>query len=241
MGNIGVSRCVDDALGKDGLASRLVLHNDPSETPAITDHVHGQRMEQWPDPALNKPVIGHDLEHLTIDGVAQRLGFRPRAAEAFGPLLEFDANPFDVDGPSLPVPGDAFHAHVRQIAAETAVTLHNHRLDAGPRRADRGGQASQGNGILSQALNRTFSRYSSLKAHFSRLVSIPRRHSVSRFSDPSTNRRITLMFAAAWPVRTRHASSLKLTSSCQCSSFSMLQWPRTASANSFADNCRLRM
>ncbi len=95
------------------------------------------------NPALNNPVIGHNLEHLTIDGVAQRLGFRPRAAEAFGPLLEFDANPFDVDGPILPVPGDAFHAHVRQIAAETAVTLYNHRLDAGPRRADRGGEASR--------------------------------------------------------------------------------------------------
>ena len=75
----------------------------------------------------------------------------------------------------------------------------------------------QGNGILSHVLNRTFSRYSSLKAHFSRLVSIPRRHSVSRFSNPRTNRRITLTFAAAWPVRTRDSSSRKLTSSCQCS------------------------
>ena len=82
-------------------------------------------MEQRPDPALNNPVIGHDLEHLTIDGVAQRLGFRPRAAEAFGPLLEFDANPFDFDHTFLPVPGDAFHAHVRQIAAETAAMFDN--------------------------------------------------------------------------------------------------------------------
>jgi SRSO17 transposase len=55
----------------------------------------------------------------------------------------------------------------------------------------------QGNGILSHVLNKTFSRYSSLKAHFSRLVSIPRRHSVSRFSNPRANRRITLRFAAA--------------------------------------------
>ncbi len=76
---------------------------------------------------------------------------------------------------------------------------------------------TQGNGILSHVLNRTFSRYSSLKAPFSRLVPIPRRHPLSRFSKPRANRRITLTFAAAWPVRTRDSSSRKLTSSCQCS------------------------
>jgi hypothetical protein len=103
------------------------------------------------------------------------------------------------------------------------------------------GHMRQGNGILSHVLNRTFSRYSSLKAHLSRLVSIPRRHSGSRLSNPRENRRITLRFAAAWPVRTRQASSRKLTSNCQCRWFSIPQWPRTAPANSSADNSRLRM
>jgi hypothetical protein len=55
----------------------------------------------------------------------------------------------------------------------------------------------QGHRILSQVLNRAFSRYSSLAAHFSRLVSIPRRQLVSRSSSPTTNRRITLRFVGA--------------------------------------------
>jgi len=55
----------------------------------------------------------------------------------------------------------------------------------------------QGYRILFAVQNRAFSRYSSLAAHFSRLVSIPRRHSVSRFKSPSANRRITLRFAGA--------------------------------------------
>src|SRR5512135_2429606 len=58
-------------------------------------------------------------------------------------------------------------------------------------------QMSQGNRILSQVLNRAFSRYSSLAAHFSRLVSIPRRQLVSRFRSPKANRRITLRLAGA--------------------------------------------
>src|SRR5512135_3211299 len=103
------------------------------------------------------------------------------------------------------------------------------------------GSGSQGNGILSYVLSRTFSLYSSLKAHLSRLVSIPRWHPVSRLSSPRAKRRITLRFAAAWPVRTRQSSSRKLTSNCQCRWFSILQWPRTASANSSADRGRLRM
>ncbi len=56
---------------------------------------------------------------------------------------------------------------------------------------------SQGNRILSQVLNRAFSRYSSLAAHFNRLVSIPRRQLVSRFRSPKANRRMTLRFAGA--------------------------------------------
>ena len=57
--------------------------------------------------------------------------------------------------------------------------------------------ADQGNRILSQVLNSTFSLYLSLAAHLSRLVSIPRRQLVSRFSSPRANRRITLRFAGA--------------------------------------------
>jgi hypothetical protein len=55
----------------------------------------------------------------------------------------------------------------------------------------------QGYRILSPELNRAFSRYSSLAAHFSRLVSIPRLQLVSRLSRPRANRRITLRFAGA--------------------------------------------
>jgi SRSO17 transposase len=55
----------------------------------------------------------------------------------------------------------------------------------------------QGYRILSTELNRAFSRYSSLAAHFSRLVSIPRLQLVSRLSNPRANRRITLRFAGA--------------------------------------------
>jgi hypothetical protein len=55
----------------------------------------------------------------------------------------------------------------------------------------------QGYRILSTELNRAFSRYSSLAAHFSRLVSIPRLQLVSRLSRPRANRRITLRFAGA--------------------------------------------
>ena len=61
-------------------------------------------------------------------------------------------------------------------------------LDEGP---------EQGHRILSQHLNRTFSRYSSLAAHFIRLISIPFRQLVSRFSSPRANRRITLRLAGA--------------------------------------------
>jgi hypothetical protein len=59
------------------------------------------------------------------------------------------------------------------------------------------GPAMQGKRILSHALNRAFSLYSSLAAHFSRLVSMPRRLLVSRLSSPSANRRITLRLAGA--------------------------------------------
>jgi hypothetical protein len=55
----------------------------------------------------------------------------------------------------------------------------------------------QGYRILSSVLNSTFSLYSSFAAHFSRLVSIPRRQLVSRFSNPKANRRMTLRFAGA--------------------------------------------
>ncbi len=59
------------------------------------------------------------------------------------------------------------------------------------------GGPDQGDRILSQVLNRAFSRYSPLAAHFNRLVSIPRRQLVSRFRSPRANRRITLRFAGA--------------------------------------------
>ena len=55
-----------------------------------------------------------------------------RAAEA----LARSSNSMPIPSTStvpFAVPGNAFYAHVRQIAAETAVTLHNHRLDTGPR------------------------------------------------------------------------------------------------------------
>jgi hypothetical protein len=55
----------------------------------------------------------------------------------------------------------------------------------------------QGHRILFHVLNRAFSRYSSLAAHFRRLVSMPRRQLVSRLSNPRANRRITLRFAGA--------------------------------------------
>jgi len=99
----------------------------------------------------------------------------------------------------------------------------------------------QGNRILTQVLNRAFSLYASLAAHFSRLVSMPRLQLVSRFSKPRANRRITLRLAGALSVRTRHWSSRKLTSNCQCKLFSMLQWPRTAPANRAAESSALRM
>src|SRR5512142_395960 len=56
---------------------------------------------------------------------------------------------------------------------------------------------------ISQVLNRAFSRYSSLAAHFNRLVSIPRRQLVSRFRSPKANRRMTLRLAGACSVGTR--------------------------------------
>src|SRR5271165_2862893 len=46
-----------------------------------------------------------------------------------------------------------------------------------------------------QQVNNTLSRYSSFAAHLLRLISIPFRQLVSRFSRPRTNRRITLRLA----------------------------------------------
>ena len=49
------------------------------------------------------------------------------------------------------------------------------------------------------------------------------------------NLRTSAMFCAPWPLRTRDRSSWKVTSSVQCSVFSMPQWPRMACPSAVAE------
>src|SRR4030095_2234866 len=56
------------------------------------------------------------------------------------PPLQLDADPLAVDGAGAAVPGDALHAHHRDVAAQAPEALDQHHVDASPRGGQRRGQ-----------------------------------------------------------------------------------------------------
>lgn len=90
-------------------------------------------------------------------------------------------------------------------------------------RGRRGGSPGQGNQMLSDWAVKTFVRYSVLRAAVRRSFLMPSSLEVSFLSKFKAVHLRMLKFSAAWPWRMRDWSSLKLTSSCQWSRFSIDQ------------------
>ena len=80
-------------------------------------------MQHGLDPGLLHQDVGDVFEHLAVERIAGRLRLGHRSPHRLGPLLELDADAFAVDGFGMPVPGEAFNPHLRDVAAETAVAI----------------------------------------------------------------------------------------------------------------------
>ena len=83
-------------------------------------------MQHGLDPGFLHQDVGDVFEHLAVERIARRLRLGHRGPHRPGPLLEFDADAFAIDGFAMPVPGEAFDPHLRDIAAEAAVAIHQH-------------------------------------------------------------------------------------------------------------------
>jgi hypothetical protein len=105
------------------VAAGFAFDDDAFERISFANDANGQRMNKRIDPYLLHPIVGNELKAFRIDRVAQRLRLGGGGAISLGSLLEFNPNALDIDGLFLPVPRDAFHPDMGEVAAKTAVAL----------------------------------------------------------------------------------------------------------------------
>ena len=67
--------------------------------------------------------------------MADRLWLGHRCAHSLGALFKLAANAFAVDGGGMAIPGEAFDADLRDIAAEAAIAFKKCGFDTGARRS----------------------------------------------------------------------------------------------------------
>jgi hypothetical protein len=94
------------------MASRPALLSvmTPFDQAILHDGRDAEAMQQRRDAGLLDQDIGHPLEHLGIERVAQGLRLRHGGAHGLGPVLELDADAFAIDGLLVPIPGEALDA-----------------------------------------------------------------------------------------------------------------------------------
>ena len=81
-------------------------------------------------PASCDEHVGHVLERLGVERVAQRLRLGLRGAHGLGALLELASDALAVDGLLVPVPGQPLDPDLGDVAAEAAVAVDERGLDA---------------------------------------------------------------------------------------------------------------
>src|SRR3569833_1529057 len=96
-------------------------------------------MQQGRYPSLLDQRVGRPLEHFGIERLADGLRLRHGRAHCLGPLLELDTNALAVHRFLVAVPGEAFHADLRNIAAEATVAVQQRSSRTSP-----GGRQSTG-------------------------------------------------------------------------------------------------
>ena len=142
-GDVRVAGAVDDAARKDRLATRLALGDDAAYRAVLENRRDEQAMQHRLDAGLLHERIGDPLEHLGVEGVADRLRLRHGGAHRLGALLELDADALAVHRLLVAIPGEALDADLGDVAPEAAIALEQRGARAGARGGERRGQATR--------------------------------------------------------------------------------------------------
>ena len=121
--HIGISSRIHDALGEDRFAPGFAFRDHARNGAIPNDRCNEEPMQHRLDLRLLHQHVGDVFEHLAVERMARRLRLGHRRTHSLRPLLELDADAFAVDGFRMAVPGEAFDAHLRDIAAEAAVSI----------------------------------------------------------------------------------------------------------------------
>jgi hypothetical protein len=133
-GDVRIAGRIDDPLREDRLTPRLALRDDAADRTALDDRIDAQPMEERLDAGLLDEGVGDDLEHLGLEGVADRLRLGRRGAHRLGSCLELDADALAVDRGLVAIPGEALDADLGDVAPEAAVPVEERRPGARPGR-----------------------------------------------------------------------------------------------------------
>ena len=84
-------------------------------------------------PASSTSPIGDELEALRVEFVGEGLALGDRCAHGLCPFFELPADAASLDRCLVAVPGEAFNADGRDVAAEAAESLDERDFNPGPR------------------------------------------------------------------------------------------------------------
>ena len=130
IGYVRIASGIDNPLRKYRLPPRFTLGDNPLDDIAFHHRFDSQAMQERHDTRFLYQFIRHVLEHVRVKLFAIRLGVLLGPAHRLCPFLELDTDPFHVGRPLMPVPSEAFHSHLRDVAAEAPIALHQHRCHA---------------------------------------------------------------------------------------------------------------
>ena len=145
VGDVGVPRAVNDALGQHHLAARFALGDDALQGPTslFKNHIHRIAVQDRAYAGLAHQVVGHYLEEVGVQAFAVVVGPLHSAAHGGGAAFHLHAYAFGFDGALVAVPGQGLHAHGGDGAAKAAIALQQHHIGASPACGQGGGQSGR--------------------------------------------------------------------------------------------------
>ena len=137
VGNIGIARGINHPLGEDGFAPGLALGNNAANFAVLDNGRDKHAVQHGLDARLFDQDIGDIFKRFGIERMADGLRLGHGRTHSLGPLFEFAANAFAVNGLRMAIPGKALDPDLGNIAAKTTITLEQGGLDPRPGRGQR--------------------------------------------------------------------------------------------------------
>ena len=128
---IRIPRRIDDALCEDCLPACLRFGDDAGYRVAIHDGGDEEAVHHRMNACLLDQRIGDQLEAFRVEFIGVRLAFGHRGTHGMRAGLELAADAVCLDSLFMAVPGKAFHAHCRDVAAQAAEALDKRNLGTG--------------------------------------------------------------------------------------------------------------